>query len=177
MARRRDGVPAAGAPRPPLADLDALAWPNSPDPATLWAGQFRPEAFRGLLASRGCPRRCFYCGSRRIWGGVRRRRPAAVAAEARSLLARGLARLHFEDDSFGVDPVYLPELCQGLARDCPGLGFTCETHVSLVTPRSLDWLQRAGCVGIQLGIESGSDRLLAAMRKGFTLAQPWPPAG
>jgi radical SAM superfamily enzyme YgiQ (UPF0313 family) len=170
LAVRRGGVPVASAPRLALADLDALAWPRPVPPGALWAdAHYPPEAFRGLLASRGCPRRCFYCGSRRIWGAVRKRRPAAVAAEARALLVSGLGRLHFEDDTFGVDAAYLRELCQGLARGCPGLAFTCETHVNLITPQALDLLQAAGCVGLQLGIESGSDRVLGAMRKGFGL--------
>lgn len=170
LAVRRDGAPMATAPRSPLADLDALPWPRPAPPGSLWAGERYPaEAFRGLLASRGCPRSCFHCGSRRIWGRARKRRPEAVAAEVRALLALGVARPHFEDDTFGVDPAHLRELCRGLARGCPGLAFTCETHVGLITPQALDQLQAAGCVGIQLGIESGSDRLLTAMRKGFVL--------
>lgn len=169
LALRRRGTPLATAARPPLADLDSLPWPRPLPPEGLWEHElYPPEAFRGLLASRGCPRSCFYCGSRSIWGGARRRRPEAVAAEARSLLGRGLSRLHFEDDTFGMDRDYLPELCLGLAQGCPGLAFTCETHVSLITPQALDRLQEAGCVGIQLGMESGSDRLLKAMHKGFT---------
>lgn len=172
LALRRGGQPQATAPRPPLRDLDSLPWPGPVAADTLWDHPRYPaSAFRGLLASRGCPRSCFHCGSRRIWGPARRRRPQAVAAEARWLLAQGLRRLHFEDDTFGVDAAHLPMLCQGLARDCPGLAFSCETHVSLVTPPALDALQGAGCVGIQLGIESGSDRLLMAMRKGFCISQ------
>jgi radical SAM superfamily enzyme YgiQ (UPF0313 family) len=146
LALRRGGAPVATPAREPLADLDDLAWPRPLPPGTLWAQTDYPaSAFRGLLASRGCPRRCFYCGSRRIWGRVRRRRPEAVAAEVQALRELGVARPHFEDDTFGVDPAYLRELCRGLARGCPGLAFICETHVDLVTPQALDLLQEAGC--------------------------------
>ncbi|MBI4798309.1 MAG: radical SAM protein [Desulfarculus sp.] len=172
LVLRRGGQPLATAPRAPLSDLDSLPWPGPVAAEVLWDYRRYPaSAFRGLLASRGCPRNCFYCGSRRIWGRVRRRQPLAVAAEARWLLAQGLTRLHFEDDTFGVDAAYLHELCQGLAQGCPGLAFTCETHVSLITPQALDALQEAGCRGIQLGIESGSDRMLKTMRKGFGIQQ------
>ncbi len=172
LALRRGRIPTATAARPPLPDLDVLPWPRPIAQGALWdQDRYPPAAFKGLLASRGCPRRCFYCGSRSIWGRVRRRRPEAVAAEAADLLKRGLGTLHFEDDTFGVDGAYLGQLCQGLARRCPGLAFTCETHVSLITLPALELLQEAGCVGIQLGIESGSDRTLRAMRKGFSIEQ------
>ncbi|MBI5521389.1 MAG: B12-binding domain-containing radical SAM protein [Desulfarculus sp.] len=172
LALRRGGELVATATRAPLRDLDSLPWPRPAANQALWDYRRYPaSAFRGLLASRGCPRGCSYCGSRRIWGGVRRRRPAAVAAEARSLWEQRVGPLHFEDDTFGVDAAHLPDLCQGLAQGCPGLAFTCETHVSLVTPQALDSLQKAGCLGIQLGIESGDDRVLKTMRKGFCIRQ------
>jgi radical SAM superfamily enzyme YgiQ (UPF0313 family) len=44
-------------------------------------------------------------------------------------------------------------------------------HVRLVTDEIISHMRRAGCYMIQVGIESGSDEILKAMRKGFTIRE------
>ena len=60
-------------------------------------------------------------------------------------------------------------LYQALRSACPDLRWSCELHVNLVDDDILQTLRRAGCYRVQVGIESGSDRILRAMRKGFTV--------
>jgi radical SAM superfamily enzyme YgiQ (UPF0313 family) len=128
------------------------------------------KALGRVMATRGCPQRCTCCGSHLLWGRrPRYRSVGAVAAELRNLRAAGVGRVHFDDDTFGVESGYLQSLCQALARDVPGLNWSCETHVRLINQANLDSMKEAGCRAIQLGIESGSDRILKAVRKGFTI--------
>jgi anaerobic magnesium-protoporphyrin IX monomethyl ester cyclase len=157
--------------REPVDDLDALSFPH------LFAAevlkdyeQYPAKAFRHVFATRGCPRNCAFCASRAVWGGrVRLRSPASVVSEVKSLQAQGLNFVHFDDDLFGVNPRYLRALVGALSEECSGVRWSCETHVKLITDESVSRMKAAGCYMIQLGIESGNNRILKAMRKGYTI--------
>jgi anaerobic magnesium-protoporphyrin IX monomethyl ester cyclase len=159
--------------RDPISDLDSLGFPNHFAAEVLNHHQQYPlHAFRSVFATRGCPNNCFFCGSREVWGRrVRFRSPHNVVQEIRSLQSKGLEHIHFDDDTFGVHPRYLRALCEEIATHCPGLRWSCEIHVNLVSDENVSLMKQAGCVSIQLGIESGSDRVLRAIRKGYTIAE------
>ncbi|RKY23464.1 MAG: hypothetical protein DRP83_09215 [Planctomycetota bacterium] len=170
---RRAGQRVAAAKREPVADLDSLAWPHASAPETLIDhGLYPPTAFQYVFATRGCPFNCFFCGSRNIWSRkVRFRSPDNVIAELQQLQKLGLRFVHFDDDTFGVTRKHLRELCDAISTGCPGLKWSCEIHVNLVDEQTIAEMKQAGCYRIQIGIESGCDEILRAMRKGFTIAQ------
>lgn len=163
----------AAARREPIIDLDGLGFPVLPAPEVLKDyGRYPPEAFRSVLATRGCPNNCFFCGSRDLWGRrVRFRSPQNVVREIRTLQARGVHRIHFEDDTFGVHASYLRALCEEITTECPGIQWSCETHVNLASDENLAFMKASGCVCIQLGIESGNNRILREIRKGYTIEE------
>jgi anaerobic magnesium-protoporphyrin IX monomethyl ester cyclase len=160
-------------PRELIDDLDTLSFPH------LFAAevlkdyeQYPSKAFRHIFATRGCPRNCTFCASRAVWGRrVRRRSPESVVSEVKSLQAQGLNFVHFDDDLFGLNSGYLQDLMRALSEECPGVRWSCETHVKLITDENISRMKDAGCYLIQLGVESGSDRILKAMRKGYTIAE------
>lgn len=170
-SRDRGGIRFA-APRPLLADLDRLPRPLDRAPELLLEHHRYPaKALGHLMATRGCPQRCSYCASHLIWGRRPRfRAPRAVAAELTLMGRAGIGRAHFDDDTFGVESGYLRRLCGAIAQDCPGLAWSCETHVRLATEANLAAMRKAGCHTVQLGVESGDDRVLRAVGKGFTVA-------
>jgi radical SAM superfamily enzyme YgiQ (UPF0313 family) len=159
--------------QPAVADLDSLGFPHESAPAVLHDYEcYPPSAFKYIMATRGCPNRCFFCGSHEIWGRrVRFRSPENVVAEIRGLQRMGLNYIHFDDDTFGVSSEYLTALTGEIERQCPDLSWSCETHVRLMTPENLRAMKAAGCTMIQLGIESGNNRILKLMRKGFSIEE------
>jgi radical SAM superfamily enzyme YgiQ (UPF0313 family) len=173
IARGASGEILAGPPRPFQEDLSVLApAAEGAEEVLVDFHRYPLSAFRSVMATRGCPHNCLFCGSRKIWSRrVRFRPPGSVAAELDALARRGLREVHFEDDTFGVRRAYLRELCAVLAerRRRWGLAFTCEMHVNLVDADTVAAMVRAGCASIQLGVESGDDGVLAANRKGYTL--------
>ncbi len=171
VAARRGGRVGTAAPRQLLDDLDQLPLPGEWAPRVLLDHQLYPaKALGHIMATRGCPQRCTYCGSHLLWGRrPRYRSPGAVAAELGNLQAAGVGQVHFDDDTFGVEPGYLQRLCRALAQNRPGPSWSCETHVRLISEANLESMKAAGCRTIQLGIESGSNRILKAVRKGFTI--------
>lgn len=173
VAFRRDGNVVRTAPRPLIEDLDALPFPHANAPRTLIDFEQYPlSAFRFVFALRGCPYNCLFCGSRRIWTRrVRYRSVENVVAELQALQRLGLKFVHFDDDTFGVSPSYIRNLCRAISEHCPHLRWSCELHVKLVRDDLLTAMRTAGCYMIQVGVESGSDEILREMRKGFTIAE------
>ena len=170
---RQGGRAVATLPRESVKDLDALGFPHQFAPEVLRDYVRYPlKAFRHIFATRGCPRNCFFCGSREMWGRrVRFRSPENVAQEIKSLQNKGLKFVHFDDDMFGVNPRYLRALSKEILDRCPGIHWSCETHVRLISRENVSFMKAAGCYMIQLGVESGNDRILSEIRKGFTIKE------
>ena len=139
IAYRKDGKVTLTSPRKLIRDLDSLPFPHTGAPEILKDyEQYPVTAFKYVFAVRGCPYDCFFCGSRGIWTRtVRCRSPENVAAELRGLQEKGLRFVHFDDDTLGVKSSYIKELCEAIARNCPGLNWSCEMHVRLVNEQTI----------------------------------------
>ncbi|MEI6155421.1 MAG: radical SAM protein [Deltaproteobacteria bacterium] len=157
----------------PVKNLDALPFPYQYAPYVLKDYEIYPlSAFSNVFATRGCPYRCLFCGSRNVWGrGVRFRSPHNVVEEILNLQSIGINDIHFVDDTFGVTTPYLQALCQAIKSSCPGISWSCEIHVRLVNDKNISIMKEAGCFMIQVGIESGNDEILKEVRKGFTIEE------
>ncbi len=158
---------------PFLPDLDALTSPVAVVERVLIDYLAYPvSSFGNIVAIRGCPKNCLFCGSRSIWSRVPRfRSPENVAEEMASLYEMGVRFVNFDDDTFGVCNEYIEDLCECIRRRCPQARWRCEMHVKNVTPDTLQTMKAAGCRSIAIGIESGSDEILRAIRKGITRAE------
>lgn len=173
IAYRTDGHIVENAPREFIKDLDSLCFPHEAAHEVLKDyDQYPLTAFKYIFATRGCPYNCLFCGSRRIWSRrVRFRSPENVVREIKGLQEMGLRSVHFDDDTFGVNRRYLADLCNALIEHCPGLKWSCELHVKLVDEQTTSLMKAAGCYSIQIGIESGNNEILKAMRKHITIEE------
>jgi anaerobic magnesium-protoporphyrin IX monomethyl ester cyclase len=120
-----------------------------------------------MAASRGCSFRCNWC-AKPIWGNrYLQRRAADVAAEMLQL-KREYAPDHvwFADDIFGFRVDWVDDFAAELRAGGGGVPFTIQVRPDLVSPRMARALRDAGCREAWLGAESGSQRILDAMRKG-----------
>jgi anaerobic magnesium-protoporphyrin IX monomethyl ester cyclase len=130
------------------------------------------SAFNTILATRGCPRNCLFCGSRTVFGRKPRFRSVKnIVNEIICLQKKGLKRFEFVDDFFGVNTAFLNELCGSLAKNCPGISWECETRVDLITEGNVKAMKASGCSQIHVGVESGNDEILCQMRKGIKIEQ------
>jgi anaerobic magnesium-protoporphyrin IX monomethyl ester cyclase len=171
---KRDGQVVANPPRELIADLGALPYPardliDMEAYARAWYSltAASPE-LRGtsVIASRGCPFSCTFCQPTldQLFGKKLRRRPVAhVIGELRELRERyRLDAFMLEDDTFIAHQAWATELAQQL-RDS-GLAFKwgCNVRADLVVkhPDLLAEMARSGLVQINMGIESGTQRIL-----------------
>jgi len=170
---KKDGQIVENVSREFIKDLDSLCFPHEIAPEVLKNyDQYPVTAFKNIFASRGCPYNCFFCGSPKIWNRkVRFRSIENVIQEIRKLQKKGLKRIRFDDDTFGINKKYVVDLCQALISHCPGLKWDCEMHVNLVDDEMIALMKQAGCKLIQLGIESGSNEILKQIHKNITIEQ------
>ncbi len=115
---------------------------------------------------RGCVHDCSYCWNtslREMYDGtgrfVRRKSPARAVSEVADVAgAHPLRRVHFSDDLFTMQPAWLDDFAD-LYADRVGLPFTCNSSVELVTDQTVAALERSGCVGVAIGVETGNEEL------------------
>jgi anaerobic magnesium-protoporphyrin IX monomethyl ester cyclase len=175
LAIKRNGSFKLTPDRPLITDLDEI-----PHPARRF---FRPYVYsppftRGnrfdvLITSRGCPYRCNYCSTGAYYGKkIRFRSPADVVAELREMVEdEGVTQVGFWDDTFTIGKRRVMEICDRIEKSGLEFEWMCMSRVDTVDEETLAALRRAGCYLILYGVESGSQRVLDAMKKEITLAQ------
>jgi anaerobic magnesium-protoporphyrin IX monomethyl ester cyclase len=163
---RRNGAPVTTAPRSMIRDLDAI-----PPPAHGLVDLKRYQIV-SCLSARGCPFKCTYCYSSMFWQRYRPRSVTALMDEIEAILGRtGGNHISILDDTFVLEPARVLEFCAELKRRGLSLSWTCFGRVGLMTAELLQALKDAGCEGVGFGVESGSNEVLARIKKGFTREQ------
>lgn len=122
-----------------------------------------PSGFTSVQSSRGCPYSCgFYCPYPLTQGKTFRARPAAhVVAELKDCASRGLKSVLFRDATFTLDKARVHEICRLIRAEQLDLKWWCETRINCLDEALLESMAGAGCRGINFGIESGDDEVLA----------------
>lgn len=171
LSWRERGMTRHNPARPFNSELDRLAAPLSAldlfDPA--WYGAERTLPPAGLLSSRGCPAACTFCSNDVTGRKFRYRSAASVAGEVAMLRDRfGLVGFSFFDDSFAVGKRRVRELCDALAR-VGGVWWTCTAHPAHLDRDVLAEMARAGCAGVDIGMESADPGMLLQIGKGVTV--------
>jgi anaerobic magnesium-protoporphyrin IX monomethyl ester cyclase len=126
-----------------------------------------------LMTSRGCIYWCDFCTAVRMFGRrYRMRSPKNVVEELEYLQKTfGAHQFTFYDDAFTVDQERAAEICREIKKRKMKIEWDCETRVDMVTKELLRTMKEAGCFAVWFGVESGSQNVLDAMRKGISTAQ------
>jgi len=156
------------------APLDALDSLPQPARDLLPMERYRcvdSNSFSTILASRGCPARCVYCAVPAVFGRrMRYRDPEQVACEMDEVHRRwGVSFFSFLDDTFTTRHDWVHSFCDhaerlGLPRR---LRWICLTRPDMADLPLMRRMKRAGCVRVELSVESGSDTGRAFLRKGM----------
>lgn len=122
--------------------------------------QHRHHVFTGegrgaeLEFARGCPWSCNFCNKTLFRNKFRERNVDALISEVDRLISRGVDYIYFIDEIFGVGRNVL-KLLEALAERDVKIGF--QTRIDLWTEETLDLVGRAGCISVEVGIESITD--------------------
>lgn len=134
------------------------------------ARYFNEGGMGNVETKRGCPAKCLYCVDPVAKGSVVRvRPPSQVAEEFECLLDQGVDVLHLCDAEFNVLPQHAMAICEELIAQRLGerVRWYCYASPALFSDELADIMRQAGCVGINFGVDSGCDRMLAALKRSY----------
>ena len=150
-------------PRPPI-NLDEIPFPK-------YEG-FNLAQYNGgksILVewSRGCMGRCSFCKNYRLEGLFRRKSPEKVIKELEFLSTQyKIEEFTVRDNIMNGDIRQLNEICEGIIKK----KFRLKWSGQIAPRKEMDYdlflkMRKAGCSKIQIGVESGSDKVLVRMKK------------
>jgi anaerobic magnesium-protoporphyrin IX monomethyl ester cyclase len=170
----RDGIGlAVTLRREPIKDMDEIPFvPVEVFPYKKYAQdcpELRQKPLGWMSTSRGCPWDCSFCSNIYVWGRKYRSMSAVrVFREMKHLKEKfGFRAIDFREDNFTVNKKRVLELCDLIIGEGLDIEWKCESRVDIVDDELLRKMKKAGCGAVYFGIESGSQRVLDYLNKGF----------
>jgi radical SAM superfamily enzyme YgiQ (UPF0313 family) len=144
----------------PVLELDDLPYPD-------YSVLKTPCNCANIMTSRGCPFRCSFCTTSRMFAPYRKRSPDSVIKEIKHYKELGFEYMNFEDDNFTADKKRAKEICRRIIAE--NLQFK-ETFFFGRTdmandPELLDLLAAAHLNWVLIGIESLNQAALDDIEK------------
>ncbi|MDR4504194.1 MAG: B12-binding domain-containing radical SAM protein [Candidatus Scalindua sp.] len=149
----------------PFADWGSLPMEKYSDAITV------KKNYGGIMASRGCPYACTFCGARTALGvKARMRSPGNILEEINLLYNKFHVRqILFHDSTFNLDNLWLSEICEGILEMNKHLIWGCNVRTERLDREVLKLMKRSGCIRAFVGVESADNRVLKRMKKGTTI--------
>lgn len=166
-------------PLQPIEDLDSLGMPswdliNPNDYPAGPIGTFaRNFPLTTISTTRGCPYTCTFCANNTIMGRTLRARSTESVLEEMQLLYDnyGVKEFQIIDDTFTSEKDLAIGVCKGIIEKGlkVTLSFPNGVRLNTLDKEVLQWLEKAGCYSLGVGIESGSEKTLKTINKVQTL--------
>ena len=171
-----DGTIVRTPPRALLPDLDRQPYPDRdaidlPQYLRAWRNRHGVGTV-SLITARGCPYTCTWC-SRSVFGETHRRRSVGnVADEVQVIVDRYQPeRLWYADDVFAIHRTWTIDYAKELDRRRIRLPFECISRAERIDDEVAAALASLGCFRVWIGSESGSQRVLDAMKRKVSVDQ------
>ncbi|WP_456482501.1 B12-binding domain-containing radical SAM protein [Methanopyrus sp.] len=151
-------------------DLDSLPLPAY-DKVDLDRYSVGDVRFTPVITSRGCPFRCIFCASSRMFGPKwRGKSPDRVVEELSYLVDElGVERLEFVDDVFTIHERRVREICEKMREEGIDVPWDCGARADTLTPEVARTIREHGCRTVYVGAESASNETLKRINKGITV--------
>ncbi len=135
---------------------------------------YKEHKFVRLHTSRGCPFNCNFCAVKHMFGRrYLQYRTDRVVNQIKKLLAQypDLISIKFHDETLKKKKKYVIDLCKKIRKSGihKKVSFTCMTRIDKIDEEIITELKKTNFRSVGFGIESGSDRILMELRKGFKI--------
>ncbi len=138
---------------------------------------FKQKEVIDIETSRGCPYACGFCYNsiynKSYWRSMN---PENVVKNIKKLIKDyNIKSFYFIDDNFFVDQDRVNKIMNLIIKEDLNITFGCQgariDTLDRMIPEDLSLLEKAGCKFLQIGVESGSDRMLKLINKLITREQ------
>lgn len=117
------------------------------------------EPYFSLLTMRGCPFKCIFCSRVAVSDRVRYRTPSLVVDEIELIIKNNkINTFVFLDDSFTLKKSHTMEFCREIIKRGLKINWTCNTRANLFDEELVQYMKKAGCHLILIGVESGDEK-------------------
>lgn len=167
---KRNGTIIRNPIRPLMQNLDSLSFPDKD--IFRQYGCFSERIY--VMSGRGCPYQCTYCFNsyyRKLLAGqgasyVRRRSVSSIINEIIYFKKRykNVKEVFFYDDIFTIDDAWIKDFCRAYKKEIR-LPFKILVHPQTVKRETMGLLADAGCIYVDIGIESGSEDIRRRLLK------------
>jgi anaerobic magnesium-protoporphyrin IX monomethyl ester cyclase len=126
-----------------------------------------------ILTSRGCPYLCKFCACYAVWGTHKPRVRSVdnITREIEQVMAMYGEKLFILwDDLFTINKKRVIEFCEYLIRKNLNIQWICLARLNTIDKELIEIMKKAGCIQIQVGVESGNERMLKFIGKNLTLS-------
>lgn len=150
-------------PRPLIQDLDRIPFPDK----SLYEETFyQPNDIYKTMASRGCIYQCSFCNSsliHRLYQEERKIHRTRTVDNVIQELKQAKEKYRFKvvdflDEIFAINNVWLEEFAERYPQEI-GIPFFCSLHPNFVSEKRVKLLEKAGCIKVDMGVQSLSDRI------------------
>ncbi len=130
------------------------------------------EPYSVIYTSLGCPFRCSFCCINTLFGkrGIRYRSPEIVIEEIDYLVNEcNVRNIKILDEMFVLKESHVTRLCDLIIERGHDLNIWAYARVNTVNEKMLHKMKQAGINWVAYGFESGSDKVLEGVSKGYDL--------
>jgi len=156
---------------PRIENLDDLPFPAYellPMDKYRYSSPDLPQPFSIVLTSRGCPFGCIFCLKVMSKGKYVTRIPKNVVNEIDYLIRNfKIKSIFFQDWEFAVDKERVEKICDLILNKNLKFFWGCNARANDLSYKLAEKMKEAGCVRVNIGFESGSQKILDNANKGI----------
>ena len=162
--------------KPPMQDLE---WPDRDVIQNIrtvdLCESMNGKRIASFQCNRVCPVACAFCAERIITGKFHKRNNPIRTRDVNELLDEidevteklNLNYFKFVDATFDISPQFVIEFCKAKIARGNTTEWECLIHCSFTTSEMFQWLKKAQCHQVNMGVESGSNKILKDIGKGL----------
>lgn len=131
------------------------------------------DSFLSIEGGRGCPFACTFCTTSTFWGRIYRIKPVDViiAEMQKDYELFGVHKFGIQHDMFTANRKFIMDFCEKLIENGKSFEWTCSSRIDVLDFELIDSMKKSNCVGIYMGIETGSPRMQKIINKNLELSK------